>query len=66
MSVIILLIIFSVIIATAFLIAFIWAVRSGQFDDTKSPSVRILFDDPDVKPDIKNKPEAGKNSKKRD
>ena len=45
MSVIILLIIFSVIVATAFLIAFIWAVRSGQFDDTKSPSVRILFDE---------------------
>lgn len=45
MSVIILLIIFSVIVATAFLVAFIWAVRSGQFDDTKSPSVRMLFDD---------------------
>jgi len=45
MSVIILLIIFSVIVATAFLVAFIWAVKSGQFDDTKSPSVRILFDD---------------------
>lgn len=45
MSVIILLIIFSVIVATGFLIAFIWAVRTGQFDDTKSPSVRILFDE---------------------
>lgn len=45
MSVIILLIIFSVIVATAFLIAFIWAVRSGQYDDTKSPSVRMLFDE---------------------
>ena len=49
MSVIILLIIFSVIVATAFLIAFIWAVRSGQFDDTKSPSVRMLFDEEEVK-----------------
>jgi cbb3-type cytochrome oxidase maturation protein len=45
MSVIILLIIFSVIVATAFLVAFIWAVKSGQYDDTKSPSVRMLFDD---------------------
>jgi len=45
MSVIILLIIFSVIVATAFLVAFIWAVKSGQFDDTKSPSVRMLFED---------------------
>jgi cbb3-type cytochrome oxidase maturation protein len=51
MSVIILLIIFSVIVATAFLIAFIWAVKSGQFDDTKSPSVRILFDDDKIEND---------------
>ncbi len=65
MSVIILLIIFSVIVATAFLIAFIWAVRSGQFDDTKSPSVRILFDEPEIKPDQEKKPETGKNSKKK-
>ena len=55
MSVIILLIIFSVIVATGFLIAFIWAVRSGQFDDTKSPSVRILFDDDKVEKDKERK-----------
>lgn len=24
---------------------FIWAVRSGQFDDLDTPPVRILFDD---------------------
>ena len=55
MSVIILLIIFSVIVATAFLIAFIWAVRSGQFDDTKSPSVRMLFDEDKTEKDKNNK-----------
>ncbi len=44
MPVIILLIIFSIIVATVFLFAFIWAVKSGQYDDTESPSVRILFD----------------------
>lgn len=54
MSVIILLIIFSVIVATAFLIAFIWAVRSGQFDDTKSPSVRMLFDEDTTEKDNNN------------
>ncbi len=54
MSVIILLIIFSVIVATAFLIAFIWAVRSGQFDDTKSPSVRMLFDEEPTEKDKNN------------
>jgi cbb3-type cytochrome oxidase maturation protein len=45
MSVIIILIIFSVLVSGGFLIAFIWAVNSGQYDDTQSPAVRILFDD---------------------
>ena len=45
MSVIIILIIISVIVAIFFLAVFIWAVKSGQFDDTVSPSIRILFDD---------------------
>lgn len=35
----------SVFIAMLFLIAFIWANKSGQHDDTYTPSVRILFDD---------------------
>jgi cbb3-type cytochrome oxidase maturation protein len=38
-------IVFSLLVAIVFLIAFFWAVRSGQFDDTYSPAVRILFDD---------------------
>lgn len=45
MSVIILLIIISVVVAVFFLAIFIWAVNSGQYDDTYSPSVRMLFDD---------------------
>jgi len=53
MEVIILLIVFSVIVATAFLMAFIWAVRSGQYDDTTSPSVRMLFEDSTGKKDKK-------------
>jgi cbb3-type cytochrome oxidase maturation protein len=32
-------------VAAGFLLAFAWAVRSGQFDDTASPPLRILFDD---------------------
>jgi len=62
MSVIILLIIFSVIVATAFLVAFIWAVRSGQFDDTKSPSVRMLFDDEASKTNPKNNTDSSLKS----
>lgn len=45
MSVIYLLISISIIVAVAFLYAFIRAVRSGQFDDDYTPSVRMLFDD---------------------
>jgi cbb3-type cytochrome oxidase maturation protein len=44
MSVIIILIIISVIVAVFFLGIFIWAVKTGQFDDTVSPSIRILFE----------------------
>lgn len=39
------LIFFSLLIATGFVIAFVWAINSGQFDDKFTPSVRILFDD---------------------
>jgi cbb3-type cytochrome oxidase maturation protein len=45
MSVIALLIGCSVMVAAGFLAAFLWAVRSGQYDDKYTPSVRILFDD---------------------
>ena len=33
------------LVAGGFLAAFIWAVRSGQFDDTTTPPIRILLDD---------------------
>jgi cbb3-type cytochrome oxidase maturation protein len=45
MSVILILILASLTLAVAFLIGFIWAVRSGQFDDTYTPSMRILTDE---------------------
>ena len=32
-------------LAFIFLAAYIWAVRSGQFDDTTTPAYRILLDD---------------------
>lgn len=34
----------SVTVAAAFLGAFLWAVRSGQYDDDYTPAVRMLFD----------------------
>lgn len=45
MSVIYLLISISIIIAIVFFTAFIKAVKSGQYDDGYTPSVRMLFDD---------------------
>ncbi|WP_281632047.1 cbb3-type cytochrome oxidase assembly protein CcoS [Flavobacterium luteolum] len=45
MSVIYLLISVSIFVAICFFIAFIAAVKSGQYDDDYTPSVRILFDD---------------------
>ncbi len=45
MSVIIILICVSICVAATFLVAFLWAVKSGQYDDDYTPSVRMLFDD---------------------
>jgi cbb3-type cytochrome oxidase maturation protein len=36
----------SIVVAGSFLIAFLWSVKSGQYDDDYTPSVRMLFDDP--------------------
>ncbi|MCS6967991.1 MAG: cbb3-type cytochrome oxidase assembly protein CcoS [Cytophagales bacterium] len=45
MSVIFMLIGISLTVALVFLGVFIWSVRSGQYDDSYTPSVRMLFDD---------------------
>lgn len=45
MSAIFVLIIVSLIVAIGFLIAFFWAVGRGQYDDSYTPSMRMLFDD---------------------
>jgi len=45
MSVILVLVAFSIVLAGGFLIAFFWSVRNGQYDDPYSASVRILFED---------------------
>lgn len=45
MSVIIILIIASIVLAAGFLFAFIWSVKDGQMEDDYSPANRILFDD---------------------
>ncbi len=36
---------FALLFAGIALALFVWAARSGQFDDLDTPAVRILFDD---------------------
>ncbi len=45
MSAIVVLIIASISVAAGFLLAFLWSVKNGQYDDDYSPAHRILFDD---------------------
>ncbi len=49
MSVIYLLISISIVVAIFFFIAFVRAVKTGQYDDDYTPSVRMLFDDELIK-----------------
>ncbi|MDP1745828.1 MAG: cbb3-type cytochrome oxidase assembly protein CcoS [Bacteroidota bacterium] len=48
MSVLFILIGASILIAFCFLVAFIWSVRSGQYEDDYTPSVRMLFENPTI------------------
>jgi cbb3-type cytochrome oxidase maturation protein len=45
MSVMIIILLISMSIAGGFLIAFLWSVKNGQFDDDFSPAQRAIFDD---------------------
>jgi len=50
MEIIYLLIPLSLILVGGIVWAFIWAVRSGQFDDLEGPAYRILMDDDSITP----------------
>ncbi|MFC6999929.1 cbb3-type cytochrome oxidase assembly protein CcoS [Rufibacter roseus] len=45
MTIIYMLIGISLTVAVLFLTSFIWAVKSGQYEDDYTPSVRMLFDE---------------------
>ena len=51
----------SLFAALIFLGAFIWAVKTGQFDDNKTPSIRMLFDDDSV---VSEETDTNKNQTK--
>lgn len=45
MSVIFILISISLVVAVCFLGAFLWAIKTGQYDDNQTPAIRMLFED---------------------
>lgn len=50
MTVIYLMLPVSLLLALIFLIAYVWSVRSGQYEDTRTPSLRMLADDAGGRP----------------
>ena len=50
MSVIYILLAISLVVAIIFFVAFIVSVKQGQYEDSYTPSVRMLFEDELVKP----------------
>ncbi|MDO9037870.1 MAG: cbb3-type cytochrome oxidase assembly protein CcoS [Lutibacter sp.] len=51
----------SIVVALIFFFAFIKSVKSGQYDDTYTPSVRMLFDDELVNGKEKDEKELNSN-----
>ena len=51
MSMIYLILPLALLIAAAALAAFVWATRSGQFDDLETPGMRVLHEDDPHDPD---------------
>jgi cbb3-type cytochrome oxidase maturation protein len=47
----------SLLLAIGFLIAFIWSVKSNQYDDDYTPSVRMLFDNTTIQSNTTTKQE---------
>ncbi|WP_350289238.1 cbb3-type cytochrome oxidase assembly protein CcoS [uncultured Croceitalea sp.] len=62
MSVIYVLLTISIIVAIIFFTAFIVSVRSGQYDDSYTPSVRMLFEDELVAENSATEQEQTKNT----
>jgi cbb3-type cytochrome oxidase maturation protein len=53
MSVVIVLMVLSILVAGSFLVAFLWSAKTGQFDDLDADAFRILIVDEQEK-EIKN------------
>lgn len=62
MSVVFVLIGASLLVAVGFLAAYLWAVKSGQFDDKHTPAIRILFENNKKAKNDENRELINKNS----
>jgi len=56
MSVIYVLLPVAVLMALGFVAMFVWATRTGQFDDVSTPQLRVLFDEEEAKRAAKPEP----------
>ncbi|MBY0348293.1 MAG: cbb3-type cytochrome oxidase assembly protein CcoS [Hydrotalea flava] len=66
MSVIVVLLVASISVAALFLAAFLWSVKSGQYNDEASPPIRILFNDaPITETTSTNKDETKTNNEQK-
>ncbi|WP_281281576.1 cbb3-type cytochrome oxidase assembly protein CcoS [Fluviicola chungangensis] len=55
----------SLCLAVFFLVIFLWAARTGQYDDDYSPSVRILYEDDQTTNETNQNNDGNTNSKVR-
>ncbi len=60
MNIIYMLLAISVFVALIFFVLFIVSVKKGQYDDTYTPSVRMLFEDELVKEGVSEKNQTSK------
>ncbi len=58
MGIIYIMLVVSLVVALFFLGSFLWAIKSGQYEDDYTPSVRILFED-DLISNNQNKKQNG-------
>lgn len=61
MSIIYILLLLSLGVAIVFFILFILSVRKGQYEDTYTPSIRMLFDDELVEKESPSEKESKNN-----
>lgn len=66
MSVVFVLIGASLLVAIGFLAAYLWAVKSGQYDDKHTPAIRILFENNRKEHSSKNRTMSDEKSDKID